>query len=65
MEEMHVFGSRHTGPGARLLQMADLDSDEPSPEAVPGLWIQAKIFARFQNEHKVSLTNEYDNARTC
>ena len=49
----------------RLQQMADLDSDEPSPEAVPDLWIQAKIFARFEKEHKVSLTNEYDNARTC
>ena len=33
VEEMHVFGSRHTGPGARLLQMADLDSDEPPPRS--------------------------------
>ena len=48
VEESHVFGSRHTGPGVRLLQMADLDSDKPPPEAVPDLWIQAKIFARFE-----------------
>ena len=57
MEESHVFTTRHTGPGARLLQMADLDSDEPSTEAVPDLWIQAKVFARFEKEHKVRLTS--------
>ena len=62
VEESHVFTTRNTGPGARLLQMADLDSDEPSPEAMPDLWIQAKIFARFEKENKISLTNEYDNA---
>ena len=65
VEEMHSFRGTHTGPGARLLQMMDLDSDEPSPEAEPDLWIQAKIFARFEKENKISLTNEYDNARTC
>ena len=65
LEDMHTFASRHTGPGARLLQMMDLDSDEPPTEAVPDLWIQAKTFAKFEKEHKVSFTNEYDNARTC
>ena len=59
VEERHSFRGTHTGPGARLLQMMDLDSDEPSPEAVPDLWIQAKTFAKFEKEHKVSFTNEY------
>ena len=58
VEDMDTFrgSSRNTGPGARLLQMMDLDSDEPSPEAVPDLWIQAKTFAKFEKEHKVSFT---------
>ena len=29
---------------------------QPSPEAVPDLWIQAKTFAKFEKEHKVSFT---------
>ena len=48
VDEMHSF--------RRLLQMMDLDSDEPSPEAAPDLWIQAKTFAKFEKEHKVSFT---------
>ena len=56
VEERHSFRGTHTGPGARLLQMMDLHSDEPSPEAVPDLWIQAKTFAKFEKEHKVSFT---------
>lgn len=53
VEENHVFTARQTGPGARLMQMADLDSDEESPEAVPNLWITAKTFSDFEKKHKV------------
>lgn len=56
LEEMHVFRGSRNGPGARLLQMMDLDSDEPFPDAVPDLWIQAKTFAEFEKKHKVSFT---------
>ena len=55
VEESHVITTRHTGLGVRLLQMADLDSDETSTEAAPDLWIQAKVLARFEKEHEVCL----------
>ena len=38
----------------RLQQMADLDSDEMSPDAVSGLWMLAKVWHDYEKAHKVS-----------
>lgn len=51
--QSHRFNPRTTGPGVRLQQMADLDSDEVSEDAVPDLWMLAKVWHDFEKIHKV------------
>ena len=50
----HRFNARTAGPSVRLQQMADLDSDEMSPDAVSGLWMLAKVWHDYEKAHKVS-----------
>ena len=50
----HRFNARTAGPAVRLQQMADLDSDEISLDAVPGLWVLAKVWHDYEKAHKVS-----------
>ena len=50
----HRFNARTAGPAVRLQQMADLDSDEISSEAVPDLWMLAKVWHDYEKARKIS-----------
>ena len=50
----HRFNARTAGAAVRLQQMADLDSDEVSPDAVSDLWMLARVWHDYEKAHKVS-----------